>query len=109
MKDYVQELLHPLTNVEEITCLLLEELGVKVSRTTISRQLLSHPSFPSMLSVCETLDTYNIKYVCLNTKDVRLFEDYEKEYPLLINYSFIGNSLYSFRSERFFQLRSLRA
>jgi len=67
--NFVQKLLHPMGNVECISFLILKELGVKVTETTLSKLLLSHPDYPSLYSISQVLSTYGIESVTIKTND----------------------------------------
>ncbi len=43
------------------TTLLLKALQVKVARTTINETLQNHPEFPSLLSISDSLDRWNVE------------------------------------------------
>ena len=69
----ISRLLHPQSNVEEIVSLLLRQLGVRATASTISEKLKSSPNFPSLLAIKEVADNYYIKSLALKTQDIQAF------------------------------------
>jgi uncharacterized membrane protein/protein-disulfide isomerase len=48
---------------EDSTIYLIKSLGVKVSDTTIQKDLIEHPNYPSLLSISDVLNNYAIDSV----------------------------------------------
>ena len=67
--NFLQNILHPKDNIEEITSLLFKQFGVRVADTTVSQQLLSHPDYPSLSAISQVLSTYGIESVAIKTND----------------------------------------
>lgn len=61
----------------QATILLFRQFKAQVSKTTISNVLQQHPNYPSILSISETLNYWNVENVILNTSVEKL-----KELPL---------------------------
>lgn len=53
----------PRQNCIEATYRLCNTLGVKITHTTISKELLLHPDYPSLLSISDVLSNYSIENV----------------------------------------------
>lgn len=69
----ISKLLHPQSNVEEIVSLLIRQLGVRATASTISEKLQSSPNFPSLLAIKEVADNYDIESLALKTQDIQAF------------------------------------
>lgn len=67
--NYLQKLFNPNNNVEEIFCLILRQLGVRATDTTVARLLQSHPDYPSLSSVSQVLSTFGIDSLAIHTDD----------------------------------------
>lgn len=68
---YIDKLLHPTTNIEEITFVVLKDLKIQFSKLDLSRQLQKHPFFPSLLSIYDTLKDYNVNSVAFRTDNFK--------------------------------------
>jgi uncharacterized membrane protein len=60
MQRDLVKILEPKTNGPEIAILLTDLLNVKISDTTLTREIEQHPDNPSLLSVSDVLNTYGI-------------------------------------------------
>ena len=69
----ISKLLHPQNNVEEIVILLLKQLGVRTTASTVSEKLQSSPNYPSLLAIKEVSDSYDIENLALRTHDIQAF------------------------------------
>lgn len=67
--NLIENILRPLSNEEEVTCLLLEQFGVKATRSTISHQLQSNPHYPSLAAVNDVLAIYGIECAAVKVQD----------------------------------------
>src|SRR6185503_5135850 len=52
----------------------LKELKVPVSKTYLNQQLLSHPDYPSLLSITDTLNELNIESTAIQIEKEHLTE-----------------------------------
>lgn len=50
---------------EKTVLSLIEELHVRVTKTTIQKDLLEHPDYPSLLSISDVLKTYGIDNIAI--------------------------------------------
>lgn len=66
----LRDILYPHSNVEELSFLILRELGVKFIKSTVSKRLFSHPDYPSFSSIKDVFDTFGIDSVALKTSDL---------------------------------------
>ena len=66
---FLNNLLSPVQNCEEVTLLLCKELDVPVTRTTLVHALLEHPDYPSLLSISDVLRSYGVTNLSLRIKD----------------------------------------
>lgn len=61
MIAFLQNLVAPETNAPQVTALFTKLLKVKISRTTLTKELEEHPDYPSLLSISDVLNNYNIE------------------------------------------------
>lgn len=61
MRNPIEQLLHPQSNVEEVVLRILRDSEVKATRDTVRAQLDNHPSFPSFAAVSDVLFTFGIE------------------------------------------------
>jgi len=54
-------LFDPTPNAPQITKLLLDILNVKISETTLKKEIEEHPDYPSLLSISDVLNSYHIE------------------------------------------------
>lgn len=59
-------------NCVEITSLLLKQLEVKVTNTTLQKELQNHPDYPSLLSIHDVISNYGVESISFKT-DVEKF------------------------------------
>lgn len=64
IKD-IGRLIHPKTNVEEMVCLVMRYLGLKVAETEIMSKLKKHPAPSSLLAVYDILAEYGVSSVAM--------------------------------------------
>lgn len=72
-------------NAIAVTELLVKELGIKVSRTSIEKSLRDHPEFPSLLSLSDCLSEWHLPNQAYNIAKT----DYD---PTDLEYPFIAHS-----------------
>ncbi len=63
MPNVLSKLLEPTTNGPEATQLLTTLLDVKISATTLKKELEEHPDYPSLLSISDVLNSYGIENI----------------------------------------------
>lgn len=61
-------------NLLRVTAQLLESLRVKVSNTTLKETLLSHPDYPSLLSISDSLKRWQVDSMALKVTPDKLEE-----------------------------------
>jgi uncharacterized membrane protein len=61
MKNYLVRLFEPKANGPETAALLADLLHVKISGTTLKKEIEQHPNYPSLLSVSDVLNNYGIE------------------------------------------------
>jgi len=69
--NYISSLLHPQDNVEEIVALVCHDMGIKVTRTVLSRQLKLHPDYPSLSAISNYLHYYGVDSLALKTNGLQ--------------------------------------
>lgn len=80
MKPYVQiqfdlnRILEPKANGPEIAIMLAELLGVKITKTTLSKEIEQHPDYPSLLSISDVLNSYGIENIGIKFKPEKISE-----------------------------------
>lgn len=68
IKD-IDRLIHPKTNVEEMVCLVMRYLGLKVAETAIMSKLKKHPDSSSLLAVYDILAEYGVSSAAMKCDD----------------------------------------
>lgn len=53
--NFISNILHPQSNAEEVLALICQNLKVRATKTTLSRQLLVHPYYPSLKALNDVL------------------------------------------------------
>ncbi|MCF3110622.1 thioredoxin domain-containing protein [Niabella sp. CC-SYL272] len=66
MFHLLKNLLEPQTNVPEAACLLAQELGLKITNTTLTREILEHPNYQSLLSISDVLNRYGVDNLAIS-------------------------------------------
>jgi len=61
-------------NTIKVMLLLLENLNIKVTKTTVRNDLINHPDYPSLLSISDVLNEYGIDNITLKTTINKLSE-----------------------------------
>lgn len=61
MIPFLKKLFEPKSNGPEITRLLLQELNVLVTFSTLARELEEHPNYNSLLSISDVLSRYGVE------------------------------------------------
>lgn len=68
IKD-IDRLIHPKTNVEEMVCLAMRHLGLKVAETEVMIKLKKHPDSSSLLAVYDILAEYGVSSAAMKCND----------------------------------------
>lgn len=63
--NFLEKLLYPVQNCEEITLCLCKVLKLTVSKTSLVSALLEHPDYPSMLAIKDAMDSYGVDNISL--------------------------------------------
>jgi uncharacterized membrane protein len=63
MKKFLSKLLEPRTNGPEMAEVLATLLKVKVSSTTLIKEIEEHPNYPSLLSISDVIGNYGIENI----------------------------------------------
>ena len=66
----LSSLLHSQDNLEEVAYILLQDLKIKVTQTTLTQFLLNHPYYPSLAALSDVLGFFCVK--CIALKDCNL-------------------------------------
>ncbi|WP_343539827.1 vitamin K epoxide reductase family protein [Sphingobacterium thalpophilum] len=66
--------LSPRTNFIETVWLFVRSLNVKISYTTIEKEIMEHPFYPSLLSISEVLSVFGIKNVTAKFANEKILE-----------------------------------
>ena len=67
---YIDRLIHPKTNVEEMVCLVMKQLGMKVAETKVIAKLKKHPNSSSFLAAYDVLSEYGISSIGMKCNSV---------------------------------------
>lgn len=67
--SYIDALLHPKTNVEEMVGWVIRDLKIKVSKQNLFEKLKNHPHFPSLLAIRDVLESIGIDSCAVNIKN----------------------------------------
>jgi uncharacterized membrane protein len=65
MIKFLAQLLRPATNATSVTFHLINLLNVKLTESSIKKDLEQHPDFPSLLSISDTLNKFGINNLSL--------------------------------------------
>ncbi|MES2425908.1 MAG: vitamin K epoxide reductase family protein [Bacteroidota bacterium] len=60
MRQLITRLLEPKDNAPEAAFLLAEQLGAKISRSTLEKQITEHPDYPNFLSISDVLTGHGV-------------------------------------------------
>ena len=61
-------------NGPEATVLLLDTIGVKITQTTLVKEIEGHPDYPSLLSISDVLNGYGVENVGMKFNPYRFIE-----------------------------------
>jgi uncharacterized membrane protein len=70
----LKNLFEPLSNGSETAQLLAELLNVKISATTLVKEIEEHPNYPSLLSISDLLNNYGIENIGIKIDPAKLEE-----------------------------------
>jgi len=74
MFNLVERLFYPKSNGPETVKLLADILQVKITRTTLTHELETHPDYPSLLSISDVLNNHGIENVAIQLDPSKLTE-----------------------------------
>jgi uncharacterized membrane protein len=74
MLTILEKLLEPKSNAIEATKLLVDNLKVKIAKTTLTKELEEHPDYPSLLSIGDVLNNYGIENLAIKLDPEKLGE-----------------------------------
>ncbi|MDO3627472.1 vitamin K epoxide reductase family protein [Mucilaginibacter sp. BT774] len=74
MFNLIERLFYPKSNGPETVKLLTDILQVKITQTTLTNELETHPDYPSLLSISDVLNNYGIENVAIQLDPSRLAE-----------------------------------
>jgi len=60
MLSFIKSILNPTKNAIDTTKCLVDELGVRITKTTIAKELEAHPDYPNFLSISDVLNNYGV-------------------------------------------------
>lgn len=60
MQNLLSKLLEPKTNGPQIAEVLISLIGVKISNSTLIKEIEEHPNYPSLLSISDVLTNYGV-------------------------------------------------
>ena len=63
----IKNLISPLQNCEETAIRFCNQLNVKITETTLIKDLLEHPDYPSLLSTSDVFKNYGIDNLSIKT------------------------------------------
>lgn len=72
--NYLQKYFYPMQNCEEALVKFCELLNVKVTSTSLKKDILEHPDYPSMLAISDVLNNYHIENLALKIGFEQLLE-----------------------------------
>lgn len=61
--------------MEEVVFLICHDLNVKVTKTTLSHKLLSHPDYPSLKALNDVLSNYNVESMALKIDSLQNLDE----------------------------------
>lgn len=67
--QYLESILNPINNIEEVFILLCDTLNIKISRRKVVNDLQRHPNYPSLSSIKDFLSTIGVPSIALNCKE----------------------------------------
>ena len=71
-----KSIISPMQNCDEIAVRFCKQLTVKVTETSLKKEVTEHPDYPSLLSVSDALLTYKVENLSLKTT-VNSFESFQ--------------------------------
>ena len=66
--NFISSLANPMQHCEDIVWILCKSLNIKVTKTTVQKDLTEHPDYPSLLSISDVIKNYGIENVALMMK-----------------------------------------
>jgi protein-disulfide isomerase/uncharacterized membrane protein len=68
----LEKLFEPGSNVSEVTKVLVDILQVKVTKTTLIKELDGHPDYPSLLSISDVLNAHGVENLAIKAEPDKL-------------------------------------
>jgi uncharacterized membrane protein len=79
-----KSIISPMQNCDEITVRFCKQLQVQVTETTLKKEIIEHPNYPSLLSVSDALRSYKVENLSLKTT-VDNFESFPTPFIAQVN------------------------
>ncbi|SEM79311.1 Uncharacterized membrane protein [Mucilaginibacter gossypiicola] len=74
MQHFLTRLLEPKTNGPQIAILLTSILKVKISASTLTREIEQHPDYPSLLSISDVLNNFGVENIGIRLEKSKVAE-----------------------------------
>ncbi|NML35773.1 thioredoxin domain-containing protein [Chitinophaga sp. G-6-1-13] len=74
MLTFLKNFLEPKSNASEAAKLLIDELNVKITKTTLSKEIEEHPDYPSLLCISDVLHKYAVENLAIRLDPDKLVE-----------------------------------
>lgn len=68
----ISNILFPLQNCNEIGLRICKLLNINIAETSILKDITEHPNYPSLLSISDTLRSYNVDTLPIKTSHIHL-------------------------------------
>jgi len=72
MKFDLNKILEPKANGPEIAIILAELLDVRITKTTLTKEIEQHPDYPSLLSISDVLNSFGIENIGIKFNSEKL-------------------------------------
>lgn len=72
MPAFLRHLFEPKSNAPETAKLLVDELNVKITATTLYKEIQEHPNYPSLASVSDVLSHYGIDNLAMTVSEEKI-------------------------------------
>ncbi|HEY8929078.1 MAG TPA: vitamin K epoxide reductase family protein [Mucilaginibacter sp.] len=74
MKFDLSRILEPKPNGPEVAIMLADLLGVKITKSTLSKEIEQHPDYPSLLSISDVLNGFGIENIGIKFDTLKISE-----------------------------------
>jgi len=61
MRNYLRQLVEPKSNASQAAKLLVKLMNVKISQSSLNKEIHGHPDYPSLLSLSDVLNSYGVE------------------------------------------------